>query len=386
VSKNQTLAIETHRLFDGERLNGPRRIEIVDGRIAALRNAGRSLETDSVVRLPPDAILAPGFIDIQVNGGGDALLNDDPSLACIGTIARSHRRFGTTGLLPTLITDHPDKLKQLAAIAGEAMAIPGVLGFHLEGPHLNPARKGIHPSQFVRPMTEEDRVQLLAFAARGRSIVTLAPELVPAEVIAGLARSGLRVCAGHTDAAAGQIAAAADKGLAGVTHLFNAMSQMTAREPGVVGAAMADERLFAGIIPDGICVSPMNLKTAYRAIGRDRLIIVTDAMPTAAGVRSFFRLQGRKITLEDGRLTDEHGTLAGAHLTMNEAVRNAVAMMGASLEDALIMASRTPAAFLGLGAELGRIAPGYRADFVAFDDHFAVRNTWIAGTADQPIG
>jgi N-acetylglucosamine-6-phosphate deacetylase len=375
----QTLAIETSRLFDGDRITGPRRVEIRDGRIAAVLDAGLSMETDGTVRLPPDVILAPGFIDIQVNGGGDALLNDEPTVDCVRRIAQAHRRFGTTGLLPTLITDHPDKLRQLALVAAEAMSVPGVLGFHLEGPHLSLARKGIHPPQFIRPMTEEDRVLLTQFASHGRSLVTLAPELCLGEVIHSLARSGLRVSAGHTEAAAGQITAAAERGLTCVTHLFNAMSQMTAREPGVVGAAMADDRLFAGIIPDGICVSPMNLKTAYRAIGRDRLMIITDAMPTAGGNRSFFHLQGRKITLQDGRLTDDAGTLAGAHLTMDEAVRNAVAMMGASLEDALTMASLTPARCLGLGDELGRIAPGYRADLVAFDGAFDVRSTWIAG-------
>jgi N-acetylglucosamine-6-phosphate deacetylase len=375
----QSLAIETSRLFDGDRLTGPRRVEIRDGRIAAILDAGRSMETNATVRLPPDVILAPGFIDIQVNGGGDALLNDEPTVDCVRRIAQAHRRFGTTGLLPTLITDHPDKLRQLALVAAKAMGIPGVLGFHLEGPHLSLARKGIHPPQFIRPMTEEDRVLLTQFASHGRSLVTLAPELCPGEVIQGLARAGLRVSAGHTEAAASQITAAAERGLTCITHLFNAMSQMTAREPGVVGAALSDDRLFAGIIPDGICVSPMNLKTAYRAMGRDRLIIITDAMPTAGGNRSFFHLQGRKITLHDGRLTDDAGTLAGAHLTMNEAVRNAVAMMGASLEDALTMASLTPARCLGLGDELGRIAPDYRADLVAIDGAFDVQGTWIAG-------
>jgi N-acetylglucosamine-6-phosphate deacetylase len=231
----------------------------------------------------------------------------------------------------------------------------------------------------VRAMTDADRVKLLRFAQIGRSFVTLAPELVSGEVIAGFVKAGLRVSAGHTEAAAGQIVAAADKGLSCVTHLFNAMSQMTAREPGVVGAGLADERLFAGIIPDGICVSPMNLKTAFRAIGPDRLILVTDAMPTAGGKRSFFHLQGRKITLEDGRLTDEHGTIGGAHLTMNEAIANAVRFMGASLADALMMATRTPARFLGLAHELGQVSRGFAADLVAFDNKLSVQHAWQKG-------
>jgi len=375
-----SLAIEASCIFDGERLVGPRRVEIADGRIVSVLQAGRSLDTDVVVRLPEALILAPGFIDLQVNGGGDALLNDDPSLDCIRRIAAAHRLFGTTGMLPTLITDHPSRLRALAEIAEEAMQIPGVLGFHLEGPHLNPLRKGIHPPQFIRPMTEVDRSLLTRFGKIGHSLVTLAPELCSGEVIQGLVRSGLRVSAGHTEAKAGELISAVERGLSGVTHLFNAMSQMMAREPGVVGVAMADERLFAGIIPDGICVSPMNLKTAFRAIGRDRLMIVTDAMPTSAGTRSSFLLQGRRITLEDGRLTNEHGTLAGAHLTMNEAVANCLAMMEVGLEDALAMASLTPARFLGLEGELGRIAAGWRADLVALDERINIHRTWIAGS------
>jgi N-acetylglucosamine-6-phosphate deacetylase len=380
VAPKASLAIETSRLFDGERLVGSRRVEIADGRILSVLKAGRSLETGTVVRLPEALILAPGFIDVQVNGGGDALLNDDPSLETIRRIAAAHRRFGTTGLLPTLITDHPSKLQALAEVADEAMQVPGVLGFHLEGPHLNLARKGIHPPQFIRPMTEADRNLLTRFGKLGRSQVTLAPELCAGEVIQSLVRAGLRVSAGHTEAKAGELIGAVERGLSGVTHLFNAMSQMTAREPGVVGVAMADERLFAGIIPDGICVSPMNLKTAYRAIGRDRLMIVTDAMPTSAGTRSSFLLQGRRITLKDGRLSDEHGTLAGAHLIMNEAIANSMAMMDAPIEDALMMASLTPARFLGLEGERGRIASGWRADLVVLDDRINVHGTWIAGT------
>jgi N-acetylglucosamine-6-phosphate deacetylase len=377
-SARTTLAIEAARLFDGEQIVGPRRVEISAGTITAVLEDGQSAEM-TTVRLPPDIILSPGFIDIQVNGGGDALLNDEPTVDCIRRIAQAHRRFGTTGLLPTLITDHPDKLRALERIAAEAMNVPGVLGFHLEGPHLNLLRKGIHPPQFVRPMTADDRAVLLRFARHGHSLVTLAPELCELDAIDAFAKAGLRIAAGHTEATSEQIAEAAAHGLSCVTHLFNAMSQMTARAPGVVGAALADDRLFAGIIPDGICVSPLNLKSAFRAVGRDRLILITDAMPTAGGKLDFFHLQGRRITLRDGRLTDSAGTLAGAHITMNETIRNAVAMMGASLEDALVMATRTPARFLGLEGDLGRIAPGYRADLTAFDANLAVHQTWIAG-------
>jgi N-acetylglucosamine-6-phosphate deacetylase len=375
------LAIQAERALVGGVLAGPRRVEIVDGLIAAVLDAGRSMEADETVDLPAGSLLAPGFIDLQVNGGGDALLNDAPTVDTIARIIAAHRRFGTTGLLPTLITDRPERLEALAAAAPEAMTLPGVLGFHLEGPHLNPQRKGIHPPECIRALAEADYRRLEAFARHGRSFVTLAPELAPAGMIRRLVGAGLRVAAGHSEATARQMAAAADAGLTGVTHLFNAMSQLTPREPGIVGAAMTDERLLAGIIADGIHVAPQSLQAAFRAMGRERLMLVTDAMPTAGGVSPSFSLQGRLIRLADGRLTDEAGVLAGAHLTMDAAVRNAVALMGASLADALVMASTTPARFLGLETERGAIAPGLRADLVALDAGLSVARVWVGGEA-----
>lgn len=368
-------------MLDGDRLVGPRRIEIADGVIAAIIDAGRTFETEATVALPAGSVLAPGFIDIQVNGGGDLLLNDAPTAETVARIAEAHRRFGTTGLLPTLITDWPEKLEALADAAPEAMKVPGVLGFHLEGPHLNLQRKGIHPPDCIRPLAEADFRRLEAFASHGRSFVTLAPELTPPGAIRRLVGAGLRVAAGHSEATGAQMATAADEGLTGVTHLFNAMSQLTPREPGIVGAAMADARLMAGIIADGLHVAPQSLQAAFRAMGRERLMLVTDAMPTAGGASSSFNLQGRRITLAKGRLTDAAGTLAGAHLTMDAAVRNAVALMGASLADALFMASTTPAWFLGLEAERGAIAPGLRADLVALDAGLSVAGVWVGGAA-----
>ena len=217
-------------------------------------------------------------------------------------------------------------------------------------------------------------------------MVTLAPECVPASMIDELIGAGLRIAAGHSEATAAEIDRAVDHGVSGVTHLFNAMSQLTAREPGLVGAALRDDRLFAGIICDGIHVEGSGLRIAFRCKGRDRLMLVTDAMPLVGTNDRQFMLQGRPITLHENRLTGPDGTLAGAHLTMIEAVRNAVAFLEISLVDALIMASRTPAVFLGLKSELGRIAPGYRADLVAFSPNFEVIATWIGGvgSASEP--
>jgi len=337
----------------------------------------------AVTALPGDAILAPGFVDIQVNGGGGVLLNDEPTEACVRRMVEAHRRTGTTGSLPTLITDRTDVIERLAAIAPAASQIPGVLGFHLEGPALNKARKGIHLGSEIRVPNARDLAAMKSFGGCGRSMVTLAPECVPPSLIDDLLTSALRISIGHSEATATLTTQAANRGVTSVTHLFNAMSQLTGREPGIVGATLDDKRLFAGIICDGLHVDPMNLRIAMRCKGRDRLMLVTDAMPLVGTKQRDFVLQGQRITLQGERLTGADGTLAGAHLTMMQAVRNAVRLLGIGLADALTMASRTPATFLGLASELGSIAPGYRADLVAFNSKFEVIETWIGGSPMQ---
>lgn len=381
TQKSLVSVLLAHRLFDGERWHGPSLVHCAGGAIVEFEPAPRALP-GGVLRLPDDAILAPGFIDVQVNGGGGVMLNDDPSLDTIRRIVEAHRRFGTTGLLPTLITDSADKLQGLAAVAREGLDIPGVLGFHLEGPLLNPARKGIHPPQHIRTLTQDDKRALLSFASAGRSFVTLAPEEIEVSLLHEFTRAGLRVAVGHSEATAVQMEKAADAGMSGVTHLFNAMSQMTPRQPGVVGAALGDDRLYAGIICDGFHVAPLNLKAAFKAKTRDRLMLVTDAMATAGSDIERFNLSGREITLTDGRLTGADGTLAGAHLTMIDAVRNAVTFLEVKLEDALVMAARTPAAFLGLDKTHGLIAPGARADLVAFTPDWRVIHTLVGAMGD----
>jgi len=372
-----SLSIAAQHIFDGAEMRGPGSVRITQGRIESITFG--EADGRSSIHLPAEAILAPGFIDIQVNGGGGVLLNDQPTGAGVRRIVAAHRKAGTTGCLPTLITDRSEVLERLAAVAEACLMIPGVLGFHLEGPALNRSRKGIHPEAEIRVPDRRDLAAIKSFGHRGRSIVTLAPECVPASMIDELIGAGLRIAAGHSDATAAEIGPAVDRGISGVTHLFNAMSQLNAREPGLVGAALADDRLFAGIICDGIHVDRAGLRVASRCKGRDRLMLVTDAMPLVGTNDRQFLLQERQIALHENRLTGPDGTLAGAHLTMIEAVRNAVALVGIPLVDALIMASRTPAAFLGLESELGRIAPGYRADFVAFNPNFEVVGTWIAG-------
>jgi len=328
--------------------------------------------------------LVPGFIDVQVNGGGNRLFNDDPSVETIAAIGAAHRRFGTTGFLPTLISD--DEAKIAAALdAGRAAiraGIPGVLGVHIEGPFINPERKGIHDGAKLRSIAPFE-ANLLSAPISGAIVLTLAPEVVPDTTLRALADAGVIVCAGHTQATANEIAEALRNGLRGFTHLFNAMSQLTPREPGAVGAALLDEATWCGIIVDGHHVDPRVLRLALRATPHRRFMLVTDAMPSVGG-RKGFLLNGEPITVEDGRCVNAAGTLAGSDLDMARAVRNAVSMLGLDLADAVAMASANPAAFLRLEHELGRIAPGYRASFALLDDALSVTATWIDGAREKP--
>jgi N-acetylglucosamine-6-phosphate deacetylase len=351
---------------------------IEDGRIAALV-ANADVASDAQRVDLAGGTLVPGFIDVQVNGGGNRLFNDDPSVETIAAIGAAHRQFGTTGFLPTLISDDADKTAAAieatrAAIAGGVL---GVLGVHIEGPFLNVARKGIHDAGKIRPISEAE-IALLSHPAAGKTVVTLAPETVGPEVVHRLAQAGVLVCAGHTNASAECIQEALRNGLRGFTHLFNAMSQLTAREPGVVGAALYDERSWCGIIVDGHHVDPMVLKLALRAAPARRFMLVTDAMPSVGG-RKEFQLNGQPITVSDGKCTNADGTLAGSDLDMASAVRNAVKLLDVDLAQAIAMASTNPAAFLGLDHELGRIAPDYRANLVLLDDNIEVLESWVDG-------
>jgi N-acetylglucosamine-6-phosphate deacetylase len=324
-------------------------------------------------------MLAPGFIDTQVNGGGGVLFNQQPDVEAIRAIGAAHRRFGTTGFLPTLITDDLDTVGlAMQAAAAALREVPGCLGIHVEGPFLSQQRKGIHDASKFRRL-DEQALRMLTGLASGRTLITLAPERTTPEMIARLAEAGLIVSAGHTDGTYEEISAAIAAGLTGFTHLFNAMSQLTGRQPGAVGAALDHREPWAGIIVDGRHVAPASLRVALKAKGPDKLMLVTDAMPSVGAIDKSFLLQGRPITVVDGICVDEKGVMAGTDLDMAGAVRNAVALLGVDLPTAIRMASHVPASFLGLGGELGRIAPGYRADLVRLTDKVEVAQSWISG-------
>lgn len=326
------------------------------------------------------AYLAPGFIDVQVNGGGDVLFNDAPSVETIARMAQAHRRFGTTGLLPTLISTDPDTMHAAMAAVDAAITqgVPGVLGIHLEGPFLASARKGVHDARAFRTPGREE-IELICSLKHGRTVLTLAPECVSPEIIRELSARGVICCIGHTAADYAQTRAALDAGARGFTHLFNAMTPMQSREPGVVGAALEDAESWCGLIVDGHHVHPASLRVALAAKPIGKAMLVTDAMPPVGGESSSFTLDGRRIECRDGRCTTADGTLAGSALDMASAVRNTVGLLGTPLEEAVRMAALYPAAFLGLDHESGRIAPGHRADLAVLDENLRVRETWIGG-------
>jgi len=371
-------AVAADKVFDGSVTHENAAVVVEDEQIidVLLRS---ELQSDlDLEALPPGYWLAPGFIDIQVNGGGDVLFNDAPTPETIATLIAAHRRFGTTSLLPTLITDSEDKMRTAhAAVEAMVGVEPSVLGIHLEGPFLSVEKRGVHSINFIREPTPSD-LDFLCQDRQGRMLVTLAPERVPEGFIQRLDQAGARIALGHSMATYDQTRAAIAEGLRGFTHLFNAMRPLATRDPGPIAAVLESDQCWFGMIVDGFHVHPAMLRLALR--GRSHPLLVTDAMPPVGSRRQSFLLYGEEIKAVDGRCIRSDGTLSGAMLDMSAAVRNCVRLLGTPLEEALRFASRNPAEFLGLGHILGRLAGGYRADMVAFDpDTLAIHTTWVAG-------
>ncbi len=371
------LALRNGRILTDSGFETGKTLLVRDGRIEALVNG--EVVGAEVVDLQAQQ-LVPGFIDTQVNGGGGVLFNENPCVDAIATIGQAHRRFGTTGFLPTLISDDLHVVERAIDAVREAIAqqVPGVLGIHIEGPFLSHDRRGVHDAGKLRALDAE-AVKLLSRKHGGVTMVTLAPEETTPELIRALDAAGVIVSAGHTDATYEELQPALAHGLRGFTHLFNAMSGLGSREPGAVGAALSSDS-WCGIIVDGHHVHAATLKVALRAKRHDRFMLVTDAMPSVGADTRSFEIQGRKITVNGDKIVDDEGRLAGAHLDMATAVRNSVRLLNLELPDAVRMASASPAAFLKL-EDVGRIAPGQRANLVLLDPQLNVTRTWIDGRA-----
>jgi N-acetylglucosamine-6-phosphate deacetylase len=376
-------AIVADRIFDGHGWHDKTAVLIREGRIVGLARQGEIPTDWPQTRLPAGIFLASGFIDLQVNGGGGVLLNDQPTADGMRAIARAHRRYGTTGCLPTLITDTWEQVRAAITAARSIANQEGILGLHIEGPFISPRRPGVHRLDRIARPSAGDLEELCQLGGAGRSMVTLAPECVPAGFVRTLASAGVRISIGHSEASADGVLQAVAEGASGVTHLFNAMPPLSARAPGVVGAALADQRLTAGLIVDGIHVDPVSVRAAFAAKGSDAIALVSDAMPTVGTTLDRFELGGRTIKLSNGRLTTEEGTLAGAHLDMASGVRHAVKLAELPLADALRAASLTPARFLGLHDQRGRLVAGARADLVALTQELTVVATWVEGSAED---
>lgn len=354
-------------IFDGTDMHRDRALLVQDDRIIGIVSLSDIPKTARQVSLP-GGTLAPGYVDLQVNGGGGVMLNDAPSVATLKTMASAHARLGATSILPTLITDTPAQVRAAVAAVEAAIAqgVPGIAGLHLEGPHLSFDRRGAHDATLIRPMSAEDETFLLQAATRlPRLKVTLAPENVSAQQMKRLSDAGILLSLGHSDASYEDCIAAAQNGVRCVTHLFNAMSQLGNRAPGLVGAALACPSLSAGLIADLIHVHPASIAAAMRAKnGPSRIFLVSDAMATAGSDIDHFYLNDRRIERRNHRLTLADNTLAGADLDLTAAVHNIVQVASVPLSQALAMATSVPAALIGMEKSIGQLRPDCRADFL----------------------
>lgn len=374
-------AISGARIFDGESLLEGRALVFSSAGIEAIVSARNIPEECEII--PADGqILAPGLVDLQVNGGGGLLFNNAPDVEGLRTICAAQIRFGVTALLPTLITDRPDVLRA-AVEAGKAaweVGVPGYLGLHLEGPHLSLARKGTHDPALIRPMETEDCDYLVENAGSfGVGLLTVAPENVTRQQVARLKAAGYIVSLGHTDTSCAVAREYRFAGASMATHLFNAMSPLAHREPGMVGAVLSDGGFSCGMIADGYHVDPVAMGIALKAkAGPGKIFLVSDAMSVTGTDLQSFELNGRMIYRKHGRLTLADGTLAGADTDLLSCVKNVRDVLGVPLEEALRMASLYPAEAVGARSK-GRLKPGADADMILLSEDLTLNASYLAG-------
>jgi len=370
------IRFHAQRLFDGQAFLDDQVLTIIDGKITAIDQ-----ETGNV-DVSVKGLVVPGYIDLQINGGGGALFNDSPSVENLKIIMSAHAKFGTTAMMPTLITDVVEVMQQAADAIAQAISegIPGILGIHFEGPHLSIAKKGTHCADYIRPISDAEW-QVLARQDIGQVIVTLAPETVGVEDIERMVALGIKVCLGHTNADYQTTQQAIDAGATGFTHLFNAMSPLQGREPGVVGAALLNNSTSCGLIVDGFHVDYASCKLAIQAKPQGKIFLVTDAMPPVGTDQTQFALYDRIVYVDNGKLTSTTGELAGSSLDMASAVKNTHEGLGIALDEALRMGSLYPAQYLyqDQGVIRGELVEGKQADMVVLNDDLSVKETWISG-------
>lgn len=367
------------RIFDGQQMLNEHSV-VIDGSHIHQLVADKEVDPALPQVKLNGGTLAPGFIDLQVNGGGGLLFNNAPEPDTISRILDAHRSKGVTALLPTMVSDTREVLqKGINAVKTlRSQHAEGIIGIHIEGPFFNPDRRGVHHQDLIRPLDQED-IDWLCSHSDIPIMLTLAPEKTQPGQIKSLCDADIIVCAGHTDALAADITRALHEGLKGFTHLFNAMRPMSGREPGVVGSALADSHSWCGIIADNHHVHPTSIQVAHQAKAEGKLYLVSDSMATIAAKEKSFTLYGETITEQDGRLLNSEGKLAGSAIGMIDAVRICHQSVGLPLNECLKMASLYPAQFMQLDTQRGSIRPGYRADLVHFSDDFQVSHTWLAG-------
>lgn len=364
--------ISFDQVFDGRDIHTQAALRVEDRRIAEI-STGSIPDCEQHI----GGLVSPGYVDLQVNGGGGVLLNTNPTREGIAAIAAAHRSFGTVAVMPTVITDHPDVLVQAANAAIEAHSQSGIIGLHIEGPHIAASRRGTHKAEYIRPMD----MQTLEVVRQLRQsnvpvMLTLAPEAVTLDQITQLADMQVVVSIGHTDASAELVTAAIGAGASCATHLYNAMSPMAGRAAGAVGAII-NSNVYSGIICDGHHVADEMVGLAIRARPQqDRMFLVSDAMATVGGPESF-KLYGQQIQLDGGRLINAEGSLAGAHVTQAQAVKRLVEFTGTSLVTALRMATSVPAGCVGL-PELGQLQGRALDDVVVLGSDLEVSGS-VAG-------
>lgn len=372
-------AIRCESVFDGKKLLRHAYVVVEKSRVVAIVPASEELPSEMTIQDLGEGYLIPGMVDLQVNGGAGIMVAPGIDVTGFTKICAAHARLGSTYILPTLISDTPDGTAEVieAAIATAHARVPGFLGLHLEGPHLDPRRAGAHDPAHIRPMTQAD-VAMLEHAARRLPVlkITIAPEAVSPEQIARLSQAGVHISLGHTDCTDIAARAAHAAGASMVTHLYNAMSQLDKRNPGLVGAAL-DSNMFAGMIADGIHVADTALRVALHIKHPDRLYLVSDAMACAGTSKTQFQLGGRTVWRRNGALRLDDGTLAGADTTLSQSLAY-LHSLGTPVARAFGMVTRVPANAVGLDT-CGRITAGGQADMVHLARDLSLMQVWQRG-------